>query len=1199
MLLSEDRLIPYGVSEIPVGPYLIIAPHPDDETFGMGGTIALATRSGIKVFLVVVTDGSKCGNTHTRYEETLKAARILGVDKVIFLGIEDRKVDSYGRILKDKLTPIVNDIKPKTVFLPSPLEPHPDHRATTILSWEILRELEFNGQVWLYEIVRQGEINRLVDITSVIDVKKEAIRAYQSQLIERPYEEIVLALNRARSFSLPENVTYAEGFYFITPKENPFDIALSTKRYFYGLEDLVNFPLVSIIVRTKDRPRLLREALESLANQSYPRIEAIVVNDGGQDVEHLVNEFRNRIYRVIYIGNELSKGRASAANLGLKAASGEWVGLLDDDDLLESDAISILVWYGRTSSVVYGQVELVEPLPDNTVRSLGLFGREFSREALFINNYIPTCGLIFKRELALEIGGFDESFDRLEDWDFIYRLACRKNFLYVPQKVALYRSFAGQAFVFKQDFSEEFLWRKKFYEKYLGSITPDRLARGYFDFAFYQYRDFVKISQSLAEEQQNSRYILEQWENDKRQWEADKKQWEADKKQWEDERKQWERVLEYYRNEISGIQQKLSVTELEKEAFKKAFFDVMNSTSWKITAPMRFASRMLKNTRSRAVRIFELAKKFSVYTRTIGFYATIVKTFHWLKRRFLYQKQILPPAQLSPEEARKILEKINYKPLISIIMPVFNPEPSHLLAALESVSRQYYENWELCIVDDASQDNRIKEILKEFASRFPEKVKLKFRETNGHIAKASNDGISMAEGEFVAFLDHDDELTPDAMLEVVRTLNRHPDTDMIYSDEDKIRPDGTYGDPFFKPDWCPELILGEMFTCHLGVYRKSLIDKVGGFREGFEGAQDWDLVLRLSEITDKILHIPKILYHWRMHGGSTAMDSGHKTYAEEAGKRAVEEAISRRGEEAFVESVGPGRHLIRYKLKGRPLVSIIIPTRDLAYDLDKTITSVHHKTSYDRYEIVVIDNGSVEKKTFDTFEKWQKILGERFHILSCGKPFNFSLLVNLGVAHSSGDVVLLLNNDMELIGPNDWLQEMLAYAQREPIGCVGAVLLYPNDTIQHAGVVLGLSPDPTCPGVAGHAFKYLPADHPGYFDRLKIVSNWSAVTGACLMVRRNLWDLVGGFDESLSVAFNDVDFCLKLLSKGYRHVVLPHVRFYHYESKSRGYEDTIDKQIRFRREIEIMRNRWAHILDSDPYYNPNLPKNREDFNIVL
>jgi|GEM_PF-553006 len=1188
MLQSEELLIPYEPSDLPMGPYLIVAPHPDDETFGMGGTIALATQQGVRVVLLIVTDGSQAGDRQVRQSEAITAANCLGIEKVIFLDIEDRKVEENQVIFEKKFSEILQDIRPKTVFLPSPFEIHPDHRATAIFVWKVLKEIGFSGEIWLYEIVKQGEINKLIDISFTIETKKQAIQAYKSQLKERSYEDTVLALNKARAFSLSPFTLYAEGFYALKPNETIFDVLRLPRKYIEGLDIEGELPLVSIIVRTKNRPLLLCEALESIAWQSYPKVEVIIVNDGGEDVKELVKSFEDKIYRVAYISHETSLGRARAANTGLEASQGEWVGLLDDDDLFEKDALSTLLWYGRTASVVYGQVELVEPLPDGSQRSLGLFGREFSREALFLNNYIPTCGLLFKRRLAIEIGGFDESFGLLEDWDFIYRLSFCGNFLYVPHKVALYRSFGGRAFVFKKDFSEEFFWRRKFYDKHLKSITPEILTRGFFDFVSSQHQEFVRLSQALAEEREERLrrerelyQILAQEKEERTKCEQE-----------------FHQILARERDQRSNLQRELNLLKLQRDELQNALSAVYNSRSWRITTPMRWTSTKIRQIKNKTITLTVLVRKFFVYSRTIGPYATLLKTLNWFRRRVFKINQTVYFKNLSPQEALEIVRTLSYKPVISIIMPVYDPEPYHLKVALESVANQYYENWELCIVDDCSKNPYVKKTIEEFTSRFPDRTKLKFRETNGHIVRASNDALSMATGEFVAFLDHDDELVPDALLEVGRLLNEHPDADMIYSDEDKIRPDGSYGDPFFKPDWSPELILGEMFTGHLGVYRRELVGKIGNLREGLEGAQDWDLVLRLAEVTDRIFHIPKILYHWRMHSRSTAMDGGHKDYAAKAGKRAVEEALRRRGEEAEVDQIAPGRHLIRYRLKGEPTISIIIPAKDLAYDLDKTITSIHHKSTYRSYEIVVVDNGSVEENTFKTFEKWRKILGSQFKVKECHEPFNFSRLVNLGTSISEGEIVLLLNNDMELIEPQDWLQEMAAYAQRKSIGCVGAVLIYPNDTIQHGGVILGISPDPYCPGVAGHAFKYLPANHPGYFDRLKIVSNWSAVTGACMMVKRSIWNEVGGFDEALGVAFNDIDFCLKVLVKGYRHVVLPHVRFYHYESKSRGYEDTVEKQMRFKREIDIMRERWASILDNDPYYNPQLPKNREDFGLM-
>ena len=582
-----------------------------------------------------------------------------------------------------------------------------------------------------------------------------------------------------------------------------------------------------------------------------------------------------------------------------------------------------------------------------------------------------------------------------------------------------------------------------------------------------------------------------------------------------------------------------------------------------------------------------LGLRFFRYLKRYGLKASLEKALFWWRLRVKAGYKYQPP---DISQCKQILAHLKHKPLISVLIPVYNPFAQHLKACLDSVLNQLYPYWEACVVDDGSRDKRIKEILETYKRR-DARIKVVYHGCNRHISSALNTALMMAKGEFVALLDHDDELTPDALLEVARLLNAYPQADMIYSDEDKISPSGKYILPHFKPDWSPELFLGQMYTSHLGVYRKKLLEEIGGFREGFEGSQDYDLVLRLSEKTDNIFHIPKVLYHWRIHQGSVACGNPHiKHYAYQNALKAIKEALKRRGEGGWVEEVEGfvGRYLVHYPLKGEPLISIVIPTRDKADLLEKCLRSVVEKTSYKRVEFVIVDNGSKEADTFRLFKRWQERLKGQFKVVRYDIPFNFSLLVNQGVKAAAGELILLLNNDVELIGPASWLEEMGGYALREEIGCVGAVLLYPDNTIQHGGIFLGVSGDPSLPPVARHAFKGQPASYPGYFDHLKVVTNYAAVTAACMMVRRELWEKVGGFDETLAVSFNDVDFCLRLLKNGYRHVVLPHVRLYHYESKSRGYEQTKRDRLRFLKEVYIMRKRWQAYLDHDPYLNPNL-----------
>jgi GT2 family glycosyltransferase len=548
------------------------------------------------------------------------------------------------------------------------------------------------------------------------------------------------------------------------------------------------------------------------------------------------------------------------------------------------------------------------------------------------------------------------------------------------------------------------------------------------------------------------------------------------------------------------------------------------------------------------------------------------------------------PREVDFQRMRDLVPLLPRRPLISVIVPTYNTPELYLRAAIESVRAQVYPDWELCIADDASPDSRVRRTLEEYAALDP-RIKLTLRAENGHISRATNSALETATGEFVAFLDHDDLITRDALFECALIVNRIPDVDMIYSDEDKIDDTGTLREPFFKPDWNPDRFLSQMYTCHFGVYRRSLVESLGGLRPEFNGSQDYDLVLRLTERTTRIHHIPKILYHWRIHPGSVTSSSDAKPYAYDAAERAIGEAIERRGEPGRVygRTDLPGHYIVRYKILDRKKVSVIIPTRNHGEDVDHCLKSIFAKTTYDDFEIVLLDNGSNEKASLDTFQKWAKY-DRRIKLLRYDVPFNFSKINNYAVAHSDGHYVLLLNNDTEVIS-GDWMEAMVEQAQRPSIGAVGALLLYPDDTVQHAGVILGIG------GVAGHSHKGFPSNAPGYFATLCTVNNFSAVTGACLMVRRSVYDQVGGLDEELTVALNDVDFCLKIREAGYRNVYLPHVKLYHFESKSRGYELTPEKLQRFEGERRMMMHRWKTDVTTDPYYSPNLTLDGEDFAI--
>jgi len=549
---------------------------------------------------------------------------------------------------------------------------------------------------------------------------------------------------------------------------------------------------------------------------------------------------------------------------------------------------------------------------------------------------------------------------------------------------------------------------------------------------------------------------------------------------------------------------------------------------------------------------------------------------------------------LRPADAQVIADTIAVlprTPTISVLLPAFDTAERYLRAALDSVFAQLYPNWELCVADDASTLPHVRCVLAEYAAR-DARVKLALRDENGHIAAASNSALALATGEYVALLDHDDVLARDALFHVALAVNRQPDVDVLYSDEDKIDEDGHRSEPYFKPDWSPDSLLARMYTGHLAVFRRALVTEIGGFRTGFDGSQDYDLVLRLTERTDRIHHIPRVLYHWRIHAASTASDGASKGYAYEAGRRALEEALARRGEPGRVDQLEqPGCYVVRYALLRPEKISIIIPTRDHGDDVERALASIFARPTYPDFELVLVDNGSTDPAALATFARWSAA-EPRVRVLRYDVPFNFAAINNYAARNSDGTYLLFLNNDVEVV-TQDWLEAMVEQAQRPSIGAVGPKLLYPDGRIQHAGVVTGIG------GIAGHVHKYADGGTGGYFNILRTVNNYSAVTGACLMLRRQVFERAGGFDEALGIAFNDVDLCLKIGALGLRNVYLPHVVLVHDESKSRGYDDTADKQARYSREAGIMQERWHCESRNDPHYSPHLTLEAEDFSLRL
>lgn len=606
-----------------------------------------------------------------------------------------------------------------------------------------------------------------------------------------------------------------------------------------------------------------------------------------------------------------------------------------------------------------------------------------------------------------------------------------------------------------------------------------------------------------------------------------------------------------------------------------------NSFSWKSTGFLRFLRRKFIDPRKKTDH--RKREKNQVQKKGIGY-----NYKKWVQEKDFLSKKII--GKLLEEE-----KKLEHKPMLSIILPVFDPQEMIFKETIESVLSQIYSNWELCIINDASRKTYIKPYLDQLANTHSQ-IKVQHRDSNGHISIATNDAVAMAEGEYLLFLDHDDLLRRHSLLRVVQEIVKNPQLGIIYSDEDKVDENGQRYDHNFKPDWNPDLFLSQNYLCHLVCCKKILFDQVGGMRHGVEGCQDWDLLLRMTEVLDSknIGHISEILYHWRSGVDSTALSLKEKPYVLSNAVKILNDTLSRRGVNAIAELFNKknGYMRIKYSLPSKlPLVSIIIPTKDRFDLLSRCVETLLDLTDYKNFEILILDHNSDEKKLLDYFTKIKKI--SKIRILKMAGEFNYSRINNHGVKEAKGEILLFLNNDIEIIN-SSWLSEMVSQVLREEIGCVGAKLLYPNDTVQHGGVIIGLG------GVAGHSHKHFPMNHPGYKHRLQLVQNFLAVTAACLAVRKKIFDKVGGFNEKdLKVAFNDVDLCLKIAEKGYRNLWTPHAVLIHHESASRGKDTVPDKIERFKKEISYMKKRWKQRLKHDPSFNKNFNKDREDFSLVV
>ncbi|MGZ5051280.1 MAG: glycosyltransferase [Methylobacter sp.] len=978
------------------------------------------------------------------------------------------------------------------------------------------------------------------------------------------------------------------------------------------------FPLVSLIVRTLNRPQLLQEALQSICAQTYPNIEMVVINDGGEDIHEIVNDFANRVSALQLIQLPQNVGRSKAANQGLMAAKGEFVGFLDDDDTLDSDHIANLMQallQNPENKAAYTGVRI----EDNERNVKGYFNFLFDRSRLFVSNFMPIHAVLFSRSLTGEGGArFDENMDVYEDWDFWLQLALHTSFLHVDNISATYRAHgdSGVGLVADEDMQRQ--GREQLFEKWRLLWSGREIN------CLAQYA--LNLEQRLGERDTQIAHLNHAIAERDGQI-ANLNQTVAARDAQIDNLNQTVAACDA---QIDNLDQTIAERDAQiivvQERYNEALRtieEIRGSSSWRLTAPIRYASSKTKNLIS-LVRLLP-----SIIRLGGGLLGSTKKAWRvflregWVgvKRRILFvggHRNVISSSTIRPDlisgsvyrndyaewirrydtltdsmraDIRQRIDAFDNKPLISVIMPTYNPKPEWLIEAIESVRSQIYPHWELCIADDASPDEAIRPILEHYAKE-DSRIKVAFREKNGHISEASNSALELAEGSWLALLDHDDILSEHALFWVVDAINKKPDIRLIYSDEDKIDEAGKRFGPYFKCDWNQDLFYSHNLYSHLGVYQASLINEIGGFRKGFEGSQDYDLALRSIERADRsaIYHIPRVLYHWRVHAESTALKADAKPYAMIAGERAINDHFQRLGINAKATLIGHG-YRVQYALpESLPLVSLIIPTRNAYQLIHQCVESIRKKTTYPNYEILIVDNGSDDSKTLNYLKSLES--NPQIRVLRDNGPFNYSALNNAAVKQARGELIGLINNDIEVISP-EWLSEMVSQALRIGVGAVGARLWYPDNTLQHGGLLLGVG------GIANSSHQGFARNQPDYFSRSNLLQSFSAVTAACLVIKKSIYEEVGGLNEiDLQVAFNDVDFCLRVREAGYSNIWTPYAELYHHESATRGFEDSPKKQIRFAKETEYMKQRWGSLLLNDPAYSPNLSLTEESFSLA-
>jgi glycosyltransferase involved in cell wall biosynthesis len=992
-----------------------------------------------------------------------------------------------------------------------------------------------------------------------------------------------------------------------------------------------NNPLVSIIVRTKDRPKLLLRALKSIAAQTYRPIEVVLVNDGGCDLD--IEEIHQTLgdISVNYIRLEQNTGRAHAGNVGIDNAKGEYIGFLDDDDEFYPEHVETLANFLKCFDykAAYTDVEMVfgGSALDNSLSShkeTKVFSKDFSYSDILIINYIPFNSLMFCREIIDSGVRLDESLELYEDWDFLIRIGQEYPFWHIKNITARYNQWDSDLQINRRSEEQMKIMHLKIMAKHRERITNDFILeifneRNGLRLENIEMGGIINRVKTILVEFMSHDFLKPEIENDKDFLLTKIHDILHDK----------EDLIHRNQVEITKLQRK--VNEMQKVIYEKEvhismmennLMHMRDTIGWRLLEKIRlFRDRALpSNTfRRKMYDIFVKSMKIIIKEGFHSFYSRVsvrlksyietysylfkkallilkkygVKTFVQYSYQYLingkgllrktniynydaYEQWILRNEKYEKLNIIKEIKGFGYKPKISVITPVYNIDARWLNKCIESVMKQFYENWELCIHDDGSRDKDTLKCLRDWKGK-DNRIKISFGDKNRGISNASNAALKLATGEFIALLDCDDELSPDALYENVKIINLYPDTDMIYSDEDKI--EGSTGgitgrfDPFFKPDWSPQLLFSFMYIGHLTVYRKKLVDELGGFRAKYDFSQDYDLALRAVEKTERIKHIPKILYHWRSIPGSAA--SGSKEYARKSNIDALKSAVSRRGYDAEVLEYSFANR-VKFNMRKYPMVSIIIPT-DMKDNIFNCIELLLKNTLYLNFEIIVVTNSELGENILGCFKDDPRIKIHRFD-----KPFNFSLKCNEGAAISNGEFLLFLNDDVEAID-GTWLEDMVCVFGRGNVGGVSPKLFYENDTIQYAGMVTGVR------GLVGTAFHCQPKDSGFYFNLIQSERNVRLLSGACMLMPKKLFQEIGGFDAvNAPIMHSDIDLCFRIMEKGYDLIYTPFAALRHIGHLSlRSFEKSPAKSKKETHDIYVLK-KWGDYLGDDPFYTHNM-----------